>query len=76
MSEQGAKADKPFACSYKFDGVSWGLEVWASTHEEAEMKLKAIGRTGKVDGVAAGKMSVGGLCPTCGHDMGDGGEMQ
>ena len=71
MSENGLRANKPFVCSYKFDGSSWSVEVWASTHEEAEMKLKAIGRTGKVDGILGGKIPAGGWCPTCGRENSD-----
>lgn len=40
-----------FACSYDFDGKQWSITVHADTHEEAEMKLRAIGQSGKVDGV-------------------------
>lgn len=39
-----------FVCSYEFDGQQWSLTIFATTHEEAEMKLKAIGK-GTVDGV-------------------------
>ena len=39
-----------FVCSYEFDGKKWSLTIFATTYEEAEMKLKAIGK-GRVDGV-------------------------
>ena len=39
-----------FVCSYEFDGQEWTLTLFATTHEEAEMKLRAIGK-GSVDGV-------------------------
>jgi hypothetical protein len=67
MSKQGEKANREFTCSYQFDGCDWCVHVWASTHEEAEMKLKAMGR-GKVDGVVAGTIPYEGRCPTCGQE--------
>ena len=41
-----------FLCSYEFDGNQWSLTIFATTYEEAEMKLMAIGK-GTVDGVLA-----------------------
>jgi hypothetical protein len=58
-------ANKQFTCSYKFDDVMWGVTIWASTYEEAEMKLKAAGK-GKVDGVIMAKTPANDSCPTCG----------
>lgn len=62
----GEKANKEFVCTYKFDGSKWSLTIWASTYEEAEMKLKAVGR-GRVDGILHGIIPAGGKCPTCGR---------
>ena len=42
-------ANIEFVVNYKFDGHNWGTSVWASTWEEAEMKVKAMGK-GKVTG--------------------------
>jgi hypothetical protein len=67
-------ANKKFTCTYEFDGSTWGVEVWASTHEEAEMKLRAMGQ-GKVDGVVMGTIPAGGRCPTCGQEM-EGGDVE
>jgi hypothetical protein len=58
-------ANKQFTCSYQFDGHKWSVEVWASTHEEAEMKLRAMA-TGKVDGRVVGIVPSNEACPTCG----------
>lgn len=66
MSERGDNANKEFVCSYEFDGSNWTVTVWASTFEEAEMKLKAMGR-GKVDGRLAERIPADGVCPTCGR---------
>jgi hypothetical protein len=47
------RATTKFLFTYTFDGTRWGGEVFASTHEEAEMKIRAMGR-GRIDGVAGG----------------------
>jgi len=44
------ESEVPFACSYTFDGKVYSLTIWATTSEEAEMMLKAVGENGKVDG--------------------------
>ncbi len=44
-----------FTCSYEFDNHSWAVSVFATTHEEAEMKLRAMGQ-GTVDGVVMDKI--------------------
>lgn len=58
-------ANKEFCCEYEFDGSRWGVNIFASTREEAEMKLKAIGKTGIVLGVCGGKIPADGICPEC-----------
>lgn len=81
MSERGDNANKRFTCSYEFDGGRWSVDVWASTFEEAEMKLRAMGR-GTVDGVVKSifraddaqeavefLQSGMGKCPTCGREL-------
>lgn len=57
-SERAKNARTKFSCSYEFDGTRWMIEVWASTWEEAEMKLRAVG-TGSVDGVVVGEWPAG-----------------
>jgi hypothetical protein len=42
--------EKPFAFSYQFEGKSWGFDLPAKDHAEAERRVRAIGLTGKVDG--------------------------
>lgn len=74
-------ATREFICTYEFDGAQWSTHVWASTHEEAEMKLKAMAN-GRVDGVVVEKHDCGDpneieevdfipmnneACPTCGR---------
>jgi hypothetical protein len=68
MMSNTTNANKEFVCSYSFDGHNWSTTVWASTHEEAEMKLRAMA-SGTVDGVLGGVVPHGGRCPTCGKDM-------
>jgi hypothetical protein len=70
VSENGQRANKQFVCEYRFDGSKWSVEVWASTLEEAEMKLRAMGK-GKVLGQLAATIPAGGRCPTCGQDIGE-----
>jgi hypothetical protein len=67
MSERGENANKEFTCEYEFDGSKWGVEVWACTLEEAEMKLRAMGK-GKMLGRVHDKILAGGKCPTCGRE--------
>lgn len=67
MSERADNANKQFTCSYEFDGAQWCVDIWASTFEEAEMKLRAVGK-GKVDGVVMGIIPADGKCPTCGRE--------
>ena len=47
MSQRGENASIEFGFSYEFDGITWAGHVWASTWEEAEMKVKAMGN-GKI----------------------------
>lgn len=74
-------ATRRFTCSYEFDGQTWAVDVWASTHEEAEMKLRAMAQ-GTVNGVVTDVIPVGdvadavdfipfagGKCPTCGKSL-------
>jgi hypothetical protein len=70
VSEHGDNANKEFVCSYEFDGSNWSVTVWASTFEEAEMKLKAMGR-GTVEGRLVEKILAGPTCPTCGRAVDD-----
>jgi hypothetical protein len=58
-------ANKEFTCSFEFNGSTWSVPIWASTFEEAEMKLRAAGE-GRVDGVVKEKIFAGGICPMCG----------
>jgi hypothetical protein len=67
MSDRGDNANKCFVCSYTFDGHKWGAEVWASTFEEAEMKLRAMA-SGTVDGILRGVIPAARKCPTCKRD--------
>jgi hypothetical protein len=60
-------ANKQFLCSYKFDDAEWSVTVWASTWEEAEMKLRVMGQ-GTVDGVVGAVIPADGRCPKCGHN--------
>lgn len=70
MSEPD-NANKEFEFSYEFDGHKWAGSVWASTREEAEMKLKAMGK-GKIDGVLMGTIpATSGPCPECGRWIDD-----
>lgn len=48
--QRAKRANVHFCFTYEFDGVRWGGEVYASTMEEAEMKIKAMAK-GKIDGV-------------------------
>ena len=61
-------ANKEFSFSYKFDGSTWAGSVWASTREEAEMKLRAMAN-GTIDGIIMGEVPAEGRCPTCGRFM-------
>jgi len=47
--ERATRATTRFCFTYKFDGVEWMGDLYATTREEAEMKLKAMGR-GRIDG--------------------------
>ena len=60
-------ANTEYAFSYEFDSHAWAGSLWASTWEEAEMKLKAIAN-GKIDGVLKGTVPADQQCPTCGHE--------
>ena len=68
--EQKFDANRCFVFTYEFDGSRWGGEVWASTLEEAEMKLKAMGR-GTIDGLLGGKIPADGPLPNGGSDAGE-----
>lgn len=48
------KADKEFQVAYEFNGCKWSSSVWATTWEEAEMKLKAMA-LGTIDGRIVGR---------------------
>lgn len=48
--QRAQRATVHFCFTYEFDGVQWIGEVYASTYEEAEMKIKAMGK-GRIDGV-------------------------
>jgi hypothetical protein len=67
VSERSSNAKIRFAVEYEFDGMKWGTDVWASTLEEAEMKLRAMGG-GTILGRMGGTVFAGGKCPTCGHE--------
>lgn len=58
--------DREWLCSYEFASKQWSVVIWASTREEAEMKLRAVGK-GKVDGPV---MGVGRSTPISGRDFG------
>jgi hypothetical protein len=49
-NKRSDNANKEFVCTYNFDGSEWTLTIWAATREEAEMKLKAVGK-GRVEGI-------------------------
>jgi hypothetical protein len=68
MSERGDNANRRFTCEYQFDGIRWGVDVWASTFEEAEMKLRAMA-SGKVLGPVHAIIPADGKCPTCKQDI-------
>ena len=42
---------RPYLCSYGHDGAQWSFEIMASSHEDAEARLAAIGAWGRVDGI-------------------------
>lgn len=39
-----------YGCSYWHDGANWGIQIAAYGFEDAQERLRQIGRTGKVDG--------------------------
>lgn len=41
---------KIFTCSYHYEGATWGFEIQAESHEDAERRFYAIRRNGQVDG--------------------------
>ena len=63
-------ASREFSAEYTFDGKRWCTSVWADTFEEAEMKLRAVGK-GRIDGVVMEKILASGRCTTCGREPPD-----
>lgn len=65
QSQRSQNANKHFTGEYEFDGTKWAIDsIYAATFEEAEMKLKAVGK-GRILGIHAGIVTVDGHCPTC-----------
>ena len=60
-------ANVEYCFSYEFDGSKWAGSIFASTWEEAEMKLRAMA-DGTIDGVFKGLIPADDRCPTCGQD--------
>ena len=42
---------KRFLYSYRYGGKTWGEEIMAQGFKDAELRLKAIGALGRVDGI-------------------------
>lgn len=40
----------PYECSYRFEGKSYSITIYAESSNEALMRIWAIGWNGKVDG--------------------------
>lgn len=51
------KQSHPYLCEYPFNGKKYGFEIWATSEEDAEARLKAIG-WGKVSGRRLARVSV------------------
>ncbi len=51
------QTEKPFMCSYDYEDQTWGLTIFACSAAEAEHRLKAIGRRGRVEGELADDIS-------------------
>lgn len=49
--------EKPYLCDYVHNGVNWSFEIYASSFEDAEKRLKAIAH-GNVLGVVKAKISM------------------
>ena len=65
QSQRSQNASIHFTAEYEFDGLKWAIDgIYAATEEEAEMKLKAVGR-GKILGIHAGIVPADGHCPMC-----------
>lgn len=54
--DRSANACHKFTAAYRFDGRTWQIEIWAATREEAEMKLRAMRETAKIDGRVFGEI--------------------
>lgn len=63
--ERNRNANKRFLCEFEFDGSRWGVDIYASTREEAEMKLRAVAG-GEVLGPCGGVVPM--ACPKCGYE--------
>lgn len=47
---------KEYCCSYRLGGKQWGINILAQSHEDAKMRLRAIGISGVVDGELIAKI--------------------
>lgn len=50
---------KEFLCSYRYGRSQWSFEIQATSHSDAEARLKAIAQSGKVDGEIYAKIPAG-----------------
>jgi hypothetical protein len=51
------RQSKRFLCEYRFQGSTWAIEIRATSHKEAEERLRQISQ-GKVLGEVKGKLPV------------------
>lgn len=49
---------KTFLCSYNVEGAEWGFEIKATSHDDANRRLRAIATNGRVDGELKLKIEV------------------
>jgi len=53
---------RPYLCGYGYGGAQWSIEVMATSADDAESRLRAIGAWGRVDGERMLRISL--PCPT------------
>lgn len=49
---------KTFVCSYKYRGLDWDISVVATSFEDAQARLRAMGTSGVVDGILYAEIPV------------------